>query len=216
MDLPIIFADDNQMITDSGSNQPELVTAALPQPPQPHPKPLSTTGSGKFLFLNKQVPFQNSGNIILSQPNVKKIPTSVPIKNPANTIKYTKIILSKRPTTEEAKSSNANIIARISHLSPEISVKKVETTSSAMEPVDLENELVATAVPKPNCPKSDVHNVTVVTKKPDGTRPDLPAPLQTILNEALAKRSAELAELNVDDESDPDYIPPKNIKLDKM
>lgn len=210
MDLPIIFADDNQVITDNSSVQPELVATA-----QGHQTLKLTTPSsnGKFVFVNKHVPFQNSGNIIISQSNVKRPVSNVPVRTPANTIKYTKIILSKRPASDDLKSGSSNIITKISNLSPEISVKKVGPAVPVIEPIDLENELVATAVPKPNFGKTDMKTVTIISKKPDG-KPEFPKPLQTILNEALAKRSAEMAELACDDENDPDYVPPKSIKLD--
>lgn len=209
MDLPIIFADDNQVITDNSAIQPELV------PTTQTLKLQNPNSGGKFVFVNKQVPFQNTGNIIISQSNAKRSAPNAPAKSPANTIKYTKIILSKRPTSDDMKSVSSSIMTKISNLSPEISVKKVGPVVATSEPIDLENELVATAVPKPNFGKTDVKTVTIIAKKPDG-KCELPKPLQTILNEALAKRSAEMAELAVDDENDPDYVPPKSIKLDSL
>lgn len=213
MDLPIIFADDNQMIADTNTIQPELVT-----PPLCHTVKITNSAStGKVVFLNKHVSYQNAGNVIISQSNLKKPTVTITNKGPSNTVKYTKIILSKRPGAEDTKSANSSIIAKISNLSPEISVKKVEPPGQPSEPFDLEKELVATTVPKPNFRKLDPKNITIVSSKnSEVVKSDalLPRPLQTILNEALAKRSAEMAEL-IDDETDPDYIPPKNMKLEK-
>lgn len=212
MDLPIIFADDNQMITDTNTVQPELVTP----PPSHTVKTTNSTSTGKVVFLNKHMSYQNAGNVIISQSSLKKPTVTLATKAPSNTVKYTKIILSKRPGAEDNKSANSSIIAKFSNLSPEISVKKVEPPGQAPEPFDLEKELVATAVPKPNFRKLDAKNVTIVSKNSEGVKSEtlLPRPLQTILNEALAKRSAEMAEL-IDDETDPDYVPPKNMKLEK-
>lgn len=95
-----------------------------------------------------------------------------------------------------------------------ISIPIAVVETSVPEAVDLENELVATAVPKPNFSK-EIKNLTIITKKPDGKGGEMfSKPLQTIINEALAKRNAALAEVGVDDETDPDYVPPKSVKLD--
>lgn len=213
MDLPIIFADDNQIIPDTNTIQPELLT-----PPPSHTlKTTNPTSTGKVVFLNKHVSYQNAGNVIISQSSLKKPTVTLANKAPSSTVKYTKIILSKRPAAEDTKSANSSIIAKISNLSPEISVKKVESPGPLPEPFDLEKELVATTVPKPSFRKLDAKNITIVSGKNSESAKNealLPRPLQTILNEALAKRSAEMAKL-IDDETDPDYIPPKNMKLDK-
>lgn len=225
MDLPIVFADDNQILTRDNTIQPDLPPAQPPPPQNPAFKIANPTTSGKFVFVNKQVPLQSGGssNIIISQANIKKATTAVPVKSSGNPIKFTKIILSKRPVSEETKSTNPVMISKISNLSSEITVKKLDTpTSSAATPagaggeaIDLENELVATAVPNPNFVRNDnMKNMTIITKKPDGSSEKLAKPLQLIINEALAKRSAALADLEDPDPDDPDYIPPKNIKLD--
>lgn len=80
------------------------------------------------------------------------------------------------------------------------------------EPIDLENELVATAVPNPNFVKHEnLKSMTIITKRPDSSEKGS-KPLQVIISEALARQSAERR----DDPDDPDYIPPKNMKLETL
>lgn len=215
MDLPIVFADDNQILTRDNTIQPDLPPT---QPPQTSSsfKIANPTSSGKFVFVNKQVPLQsgNGGNIIISQANIKKTATTLPVKPSGNPIKFTKIILSKRPVSEENKSTNPLVVPKITNLSSEITVKKLDVSATApSEPIDLENELVATAVPNPNFARGD-KKLTIVTTKPEGSSEKLSKPLQVIINEALAKRSASIAELEEPDPDDPDYIPPKNMKIE--
>lgn len=196
MDLPIVFADDNQILTRDNTIQPDVG--------QPAFKIANPTTSGKFVFLNKQ-PVQGNASVMVPPP-VKKPMT---VKSGTAPIKFTKIILSKRPVGDEGKT---NLQSRLSAFPSDISIRKVEPSQS--EPVDLENELVATAVPNPNFAK-DLKNVTVFTKQPDSS--GLSKPLQVIINEALAKRSATLAQMGEDpDPDDPDYKPPKNMKLESL
>lgn len=63
------------------------------------------------------------------------------------------------------------------------------TNLSPMEPIDLETELIATAVPKPNM-LNDKKPMSVISKKGnfDPNQPYM-------------------------DDDDPDYVPPKNLKL---
>lgn len=223
MDLPIVFADDNQILTRDNTIQPDLPPSQPPPSQSPAFKIANSTSSGKFVFVNKQVPLQSgsSGNIIISQTNIKKCASAVPVKSSGNPIKFTKIILSKRPVSEETKNTNPVMISKISNLSSEITVKKLDASMSSAaavgEAIDLENELVATAVPNPNFARNDnMKSMTIITKKPDGSSEKLTKPLQLIINDALTKRPAALAELEDPDPDDPDYIPPKNMKLDNV
>lgn len=216
MDLPIVFADDNQILTRDNTIKPDVLTPNQAPPPYKITNPTST---GKFVFVNKQVPLQSgsSGNIIISPANIKK--STVPVKTSSgNPIKFTKIILTKQPlTSDDGKNTSSLTVSKIAGLPSEITVKKLDPATVIMsEPIDLENELIATAVPNPNCPRNEnVKNMAIITKRPDGSSDKASKPLQVIISEALAKRSAK--EITEDpDSDDPDYIPPKNIKLDKV
>ncbi|XP_018566282.1 KAT8 regulatory NSL complex subunit 3 isoform X2 [Anoplophora glabripennis] len=198
MDLPIIFADDNQILdttlpTDLTGNVSNSGT----------PKIITSQTSGKFMLVNKQT--GSSGNFIITPSGVKK---PSPISFGKQPPKYTKIILSsKRSNVEELKSNT-----QIHTLSPEITVKKVPScervtekvhSSSLMELIDLENEIEATAVPKPNLSTSDIKNITVLPKSSGDN---------FVLNTEDLKRSSSVVDIT--DEGDPDYIPPKNLKLE--
>lgn len=139
MDLPIIFADDNQMLTANTT----IPQQAAETPKQLHQSqtfklsaattPATTSSAGKIVLVNKHhVPFQGSamGNIILSQPTLKRPSGSVPFRSQANSMKYSKIIISSKHAADEAKvvASNGNIMSKISALSPEISLKKIDTS----------------------------------------------------------------------------------------
>lgn len=173
MDLPIIFADDNQILTNS-------VIQPTSEPPKVIESPQQIkTSCGKLVFLNKAgTPIQTVKRLSPNQ--------SISNKTNRNAVKYAKIILSKKINSDD-KTSTIN-------LSNES--KKIDD----FENLDLEEELVATAVPKPNFNK-DLKSVTLLYKKPDTN-----IKLQTVLNDHLAKRAASQLELN--------DRPSKHIKLD--
>lgn len=162
MDLPIIFADDNQLL-DPNTVQPEIIPP--PPPVQPQPSKIITSAGNKFVVLNKQVTSQSASNFIITPTNIRKIQPMASMKNP----KYTKIILSKRDETK-----NSGVMSQISNLSPEISVRRIipekqspmaTSQFTLSEPIDLEAEIVATAVPKPNIVGSELKNITIFSKK---------------------------------------------------
>lgn len=201
MDLPIIFADDNQVLSNNvmapnDAPSPQITTA-IAQPPKTIPQ-------GKYVFVNKSltVPSPSPQNILKRTPlNLQQA-----VKGPAgNAVKYAKIILSKR-LSDDPKIVGANKMQP-----PEMTVKKMEPLN--MEHIDLESELVATTVPKPNFNK----NVTLIYKKGpiDASCDTSPKPTSFIINEALQKRSISQVEAEEEvDDNDPDYIPSKNLKLD--
>lgn len=190
MDLPIIFADDNQMLT--SSIQPSENSQIIDN------QQIKAT-PGKFVFINKQLPIHATTTTnIQTVKRSAAIPGSIALKQNKNSVKYAKIILSKRVANEESTNS-----IKVANLPADISVKKID--SAPFENIDLETELVATAVPKPNYGSKDVKNVTVIYKKPQDvegkTLETLNKPTQTVLNNQLAKRSANQAELLSDDEN---------------
>lgn len=210
MDLPIIFADDNQILTRDNTIKPDVAQ------PTTTFKIANPTSAGKFVFVNKPTTTTTTGNIIISPANIKK--STVPIKTTGNPIKLTKIILTKQPSSISEETRSATL-SKIAALSSEITVKKLDPSIAiSNEPVDLENELVATAVPNPNCAKNEnVKSMAIITKRPDGTTEKVTSkPLQVIISEALAKRTAAMAELEDVDADDPDYLPSKNAKLKTM
>ncbi|XP_044762130.1 KAT8 regulatory NSL complex subunit 3 isoform X2 [Coccinella septempunctata] len=208
MDLPIIFADDNQVL------EGPLQEISPPPPPPPvqqtpptiAPPPKIISSGSKFVLVNKPMSANQSNTHFVISQNSSKKPTTIYRQTP----KYTKIILSKRAPTDEMKSSN--IITRIANLSPEISVKKVSSSpmasSSSMgniDNIDLENELVATSIPKPMFMSSFSH---VVNKQGEGY-------IRTIekIREGNMRRTFPTITNDDDDDSDPDYVPPKMVKL---
>lgn len=168
MDLPIIFADDNQILD---PNMPtDLSTTSSSK--QPMTKFISPTPTNKFMIVTK--PTTSLSNFIVTPSTVKR-PNPVPVvKQPT---KYTKIILSKKSTEP--------ITAKIPGNMP------VSNVTASVEQIDLENELVATAVPKPNVVTPDRKLMGVISKKGGFTSEE---------------------QVYVDDD-DPDYIPPKNLKI---
>ncbi|XP_018321326.1 KAT8 regulatory NSL complex subunit 3 [Agrilus planipennis] len=169
MDLPIIFADDNQMLTHN-TIQPaptEFVQQNISKPslPPPPPPPAATT-PGKLIFMNKSsasassVSTSTPTSIIITNSSLKRPALSVPVRASTHPVKYTKIILSRAGTSStitETKNGTSplSIEGKLSGLPADISVKKVEVpsnkgTDNYLEPIDLEKELVATTVPKPN------------------------------------------------------------------
>ncbi|XP_050303533.1 KAT8 regulatory NSL complex subunit 3 isoform X11 [Anthonomus grandis grandis] len=180
MDLPIIFADDNEVLdpnvpndlsTNSGSTggSGDLGTA----PPRgPVTKFIPPTSTSKFVLVNKPVSGSGLSNFIITPSSGVKRPNPVAggVKQPT---KFTKIILSKKAVEPliNRMGGGGGFVA------------------PTAPPLDLESELVATAVPNPNFTgdKSD----DVVTTKGGNFDPD---------------------QMFMDDD-DPDYEPPKNLKL---
>ncbi|XP_045460461.1 KAT8 regulatory NSL complex subunit 3 isoform X4 [Harmonia axyridis] len=213
MDLPIIFADDNQVLD---APLQEISPPPLPPVQQTTPTivpPKIITPGSKFVLVNKPVGgSQGNTHFVISQNSSKK-PTNLFRQTP----KYTKIILSKRAPTEELKSSN--IITRIANLSPEISVKKVRSplanTSSSIttiENIDLENELVATSIPKPIF-VNDVKNISSVSHFVSKQGGSFIKTIENVKEGNNFKRTYPSITNYDDDDSDPDYIPPKMVKM---
>lgn len=206
MDLPIIFADDNKILEPNISAQEANTSgnhATNTQISLAAPKVLQTITPGKFMLLNKQA--VSPSNFIIPPTTIKK-------QNPANghkpPPKYTKIILSsKKHNLEEIKTSH-----KIENLSPEITLKKVissqvlqeksiKETYPIVELIDLENEIKATAVPKPNV---TVDKATAMTKALNK---------DVLLSKSDGSLILKRPNLDIVDDGDPDYIPPKNLKL---
>ncbi|XP_060526641.1 KAT8 regulatory NSL complex subunit 3 isoform X2 [Cylas formicarius] len=157
MDLPIIFADDAQIL-DATLPKDLSTTGSVQQQPR---KSTLATPTSKFVIVNK--PSSAMTNYVVNSPGVKR-PTPQVSQLPT---KFTKIILSKKA---QGDSVQLNPI-RIPIHAPQ---------------QDIENELVATAVPKPNYTFSEVKGVTSYEEKTE----DFAA-----------------------DDDDPDYVPPKNLKI---
>ncbi|GJQ72599.1 putative histone H4-K16 acetylation [Trypoxylus dichotomus] len=113
MDLPIIFADDNQMLTNN------II--------QPNDTPAPNIAS---------LPSAKGGN------SVKRQSAPVPVRN-SNSVKYAKIILSKRSLPEDGKIGTGTA-------GTDVSIKKIESAAT-----DIESQLIAAAVPNPNFNKTD-------------------------------------------------------------
>lgn len=194
MDLPIIFADDNQILTNNVIKPSEVPNVVETN------QQVKTT-PGKFVFLNKHIPSQGTSAVqTLKRPAPVQ---TIQNKINRNSVKYAKIILSKRINNDDSKT--------IVNSAVDIATKKEESATS-FENIDLESELVATAVPKPNFGK-DIKNITVIYKKSldaDNKSHDTITikPIQTLLNDQLAKRAASQAELTDEDRNI------KNIKFD--
>lgn len=182
MDLPIIFADDNQILTSNNEN-PNVIENVTK---------VKTT-SGKLVFLNKPISSQ-------APSSMKRVSPFQQMSNKLNknAVKYAKIILSKKINTDDK-----------SHVVNTPADSAVRTEEQSFENIDLEQELIATAVPKPNFGK-DIKNITVIYKKPHEVKSQVEAskPTQTVLNDQLAKRAASQADLSDEERA------AKNIKLD--
>ncbi|CAH1099657.1 unnamed protein product [Psylliodes chrysocephalus] len=212
MDLPIIFADDNQILSTNSSPSHSLqtptVSTRVSTPTSVQiPKTVQTVTPAKYMLVNKQTIGQR--NFILT-PNIKR---GSPVTFNKPTPKYTKIILSsKKNNLEEVKAMATT--SKIQCLSPEITVKKVinaqqmlkpsatPPSTSSLELVDLENEIKATAVPKPNLSTSDIKNIKIIPKNANES-------LQLVPGKFQKRPSTEIL-----DEGDPDYVPPKNLKME--
>ncbi|KAJ8931429.1 hypothetical protein NQ314_015668 [Rhamnusium bicolor] len=145
MDLPIIFADDNQILE---SNLPtELPTSSSSLSGRVTPKIITSHTPAKFMLVNKQT--------------VSPVPSSESLP-------------------EKARSS------------------------PLVELIDLENEIEATAVPKPNLATSDVKNITIIPKNSGDT-------FEFPQEGGVLKRSSSVIDIT---DEDPDYIPPKTLKIE--
>ncbi|KAG5886123.1 hypothetical protein JTB14_021346 [Gonioctena quinquepunctata] len=211
MDLPIIFADDNLDTSLTGN----MTTTSAPSPttnitiPTIVPKAVQPVTPAKYMLINKQS--NSQGNFIFTS-GIRK-PTPLSFNKP--TPKYTKIILSSKKTNlDELKGSS-----KIQCLSPEITVKKVLNAQCqiprvepppVVELIDLENEIKATAVPKPNLSTSDIKNIKIIPKN-SGEKFDITF-VKSSERPSAPKRPS--TELEIVDDEDPDYIPPKNLKME--
>ncbi|XP_066262059.1 KAT8 regulatory NSL complex subunit 3-like isoform X3 [Euwallacea similis] len=158
MDLPIIFADDNQLIDSNMPSTDLSVSSTVDQLDKP--KFVSPIPTNKYVVINKSTACSGLSNFIIS-PTTLKMPNPTPVmKQPA---KYTKIILSK-------KGMEPFVYHR-----PSIAV-------SLNKDIDLETEIEATAVPRG-------------------------------MFSTLGKRQFLEEEQMVVEDDDPDYVPPKNLKL---
>ncbi|KAF2880713.1 hypothetical protein ILUMI_25455 [Ignelater luminosus] len=202
MDLPIIFADDNQMLTDNS----KLQQADIPVPEivhSTHPPKIVSNPVGKFVFINKQVPQQSATIATTTTASSMKRPTlTLPVRtNTNNPVKYTKIIISRATPSEQRTTITPTTLSQLSNISSEISIKKVEppptTSLTSTDTMDLENAIVASVLTKPR--HKQEHSL-----KEDNL-------LKSVID--LGKRSADEAELNKNKDNDPDYIPSKSIKL---
>ncbi|XP_066147146.1 KAT8 regulatory NSL complex subunit 3-like isoform X5 [Euwallacea fornicatus] len=158
MDLPIIFADDNQLIDSNMS--PTDLSASSTVDHLDRPKFISPITTNKYVVINKSSACSGLNNFIIS-PATLKMPNPTPVmKQPA---KYTKIILSKK-----------DMEPFVYHKpSPAVSLNKN---------IDSETEIAATSVPKG-------------------------------MFSTLGKRQFLEEEQMIVEDDDPDYIPPKNLKL---
>ncbi|KAF5299480.1 hypothetical protein FQR65_LT01061 [Abscondita terminalis] len=153
MDLPIIFADDNQMLTENSKlHASDIPVSEIVQSSTQVPKTVSNP-VGKFVFINKQMPITTASlpTTMTNTTTTLKRPTlSVPVRT-TNPLKYTKIIISRGAS--ESKPSTTNVLSKISNLSPEISIRKVESSpppliDTTME--DIENSIVSITIKKPD------------------------------------------------------------------
>lgn len=163
MDLPIIFADDNQMLTDNSKlHVSDIPVSEIVQPTAQGPKTVASNPVGKFVFINKQMPISTGSlptTITNTSTTLKRSALTVPVRT-SNPLKYTKIIISRG--SSEQKSSTANVLSKINNLSPEISIRKVEPSPTApgstME--DLENSIVSITIKKPDHHISQIKDPT--------------------------------------------------------
>lgn len=183
MDLPIIFADDNQMLANNVIQPNDA--------PTPNITPGSSrNNSGKIVFINKQVPVPNTN--VFSPASVKRNSAPIPIRTNANSVKYAKIILSKRSLPEEEKSGN--------HATTDIPMKKTESLTN--QATDIESQLVAVTLPNPNFNKLDGTNDSRKSENTEHPTSKL------ILNDIFRKRQHNL------ESEDESTISEKKLKSD--
>lgn len=131
LDLPIIFADDNQIIDNS-------FTTKIAQPTEIQPPP--DLISNKFMVVNKP-------NYIIQSPTPRNVTMVSQSKPPP---KYTKIILSKKtPAIKPSPETNVSHVTQAQPLIPEVQ-PKAETTSfepnEPIEQVDFEKHITPNTV----------------------------------------------------------------------
>ncbi|XP_044260037.1 KAT8 regulatory NSL complex subunit 3 isoform X6 [Tribolium madens] len=183
MNLPIIFADDNQILDNT-------LTQTVPS--SPNSKILSANSGSKFMLINNK-----PSNFIIS-PNPKSTNVTQPAKV---TPKYTKIILSSKRTTEQTPTTSS-VVKKITNLPSEISVRKVNpsetSTASQSEELDLENEIVASTLFKRKVEDTDAEGLEIVSNKPEEAQ-------MSTEGESL-KRTANEANIDNEDESTPSKV----------
>lgn len=165
MDLPIIFADDNQMLTDNSKLQQSDIVQ-IPEVVQP--KFNMSNLVGRYVYVNKPFQMATAGSVTSKRPAL-----SVPVRTTSEPVKYTKIILSKPQT------STTNVLSTIVSLPNEISVRKVELPSAAPDGIgiNIENTLLASTIVKPEFFKGQLDDsskrdkVSNLTKVKSGKRP---------------------------------------------
>lgn len=199
LDLPIIFADDNKIIDSNNTliDSTKIINQQTIQQQQPQ-------SGNKFVLVNKQA---NPGNFIIT-PSIKKSTTILPLSNKQQP-RFTKIILSK-------KTSNLQEDGASSSKSPQPPSQSLKSDFLDMEGMDLEAHLIATTVPKPSYAMKDnvisiVSNTALTNTMPSSSSSSnmshIVPKMRLDVGESVRKRFAE------EDESDPEYLPPKNIKL---
>lgn len=206
MDLPILFADDNKLLepTVSGEssnsrNETSIPVSTVAQSPQVHlstPKLLQTVTPGKFMLINK--PNATAGNVIITSTIKKQNPLTFNKPPP----KYTKIILSaKKHNLEELKPSTSvhSETTMVKLIPSSLAMEESPIETPHVELIDLENEIKATAVPKPNA-SVDRNLLNTKEAKEMINKQDI---------SLIMKRPSEMI-----DDGDPDYVPPKNLKLE--
>ncbi|XP_063909599.1 KAT8 regulatory NSL complex subunit 3 isoform X4 [Zophobas morio] len=201
MDLPIIFADDNQILENT-LTPPEIKPMSQIVTSTPTPKFISASTPNKFMVINKPQNFIISPTPKMNTPPPAKVQP-----------KYTKIILSSKKAPEHTATS----VNTVRKASPEVVVREapppeIPTLNSAAEEFDLENEIAASTLYKRKVEGSDTECLEIVTTKPDecGTIPAILEDKWVGPGEAL-KRSAQEAEI-VEAEAGPSKI----LKLDAV
>ncbi|XP_066151019.1 KAT8 regulatory NSL complex subunit 3-like isoform X3 [Euwallacea fornicatus] len=164
MDLPIIFADDNQLID---PNVPTDLSASNAVDQVDKSKFVSPSPANKYVIINKPTACSGLNNFIISPEAVKRPNSTSMMEQPT---KYTKIILSKKSMEPFVFHGSSTVV-------------------SLDKDVDLETEIEATAVPKPGLG------------------------LDKGVFSMLAKRQFLEEEQIATEDDDPDYVPPKNLKL---
>lgn len=212
MELPIIFADDNKILEPNIStniiSQVSATGTSITNTPVSlsSPKVLQTIAPGKFMLVNK--PSTNLTNFIITPTHLKKQSPVTCNKPPP---KFTKIILSsKKHNLEELKpttiqqNTKQDISVKKVLLNETILVQNSKESLSTVELIDLENEIKATAVPKPNI---NADKYIMVSNKTPNKEPLISKQDVSL----IMKRPSGVLEGT--DDGDPDYIPPKNLKM---
>lgn len=196
MDLPIIFADDNQMLTDNSKLQQSDI---VQMPEIVQPKFNMSNPVGKYVYVNKPFQMASAGSVTSKRPAL-----SVPVRTTSEPIKYTKIILSRGSAKKfEPQTTTSNVISTIGSLPTEISVRKVEQPSAAVDgiDIDIENTLLASTIVKPEYLKAQLD---------DSNNRDKFDKTSNMIQIETGKRPR-----NDDSLDDPDYEPNRSAKISK-